>query len=120
MYNQHSPITLLAEYQMREFGLIVDSVASKHFSAPNVPGTQTLYVSDVVKCPMVDRGGLMALVLHPIEDGDEDKYEIFDVISDNPWTPCHYMHNVQAYQVTTSSITTSIIQDFCFHYNSVF
>ena len=58
VYNQHSPITLLAEYQMREFGLIVDSVATKHYTAPNVPGTQTLYVSDIVKCPMVDRGVL--------------------------------------------------------------
>ena len=58
VYNQHSSITLLAEYQMREFGLIVDSVATKHYSAPNVLGTQTLYVSDVVKCPMVDRGVL--------------------------------------------------------------
>ena len=99
---------------MREFGLIVDSVATKHYSAPNVPGTQTLYVSDIVKVPMVDRGGLMALVLHPVEDGDADKYEIFDVTSDQPWTPCHYMHNVQAYQVSTPSVTTSIIQDIPF------
>ena len=55
IYNKNSPITLLSEYQMREHGLVVDSVASKHFSAPGTPGTQTLYVSDVVKCPLVDR-----------------------------------------------------------------
>jgi hypothetical protein len=110
VYNQHSLITLLAEYQMQEFGLIVDSVATKHNSAPNVPGTQTLYVSDVVRCPLVDRGGLMALVLHPVEDGDEDKYEIFDVTSDYPWTPCHYMHNAQACKAT-APLAPSILQD---------
>src|SRR5687768_16207207 len=99
---------------MREFGLIVDSVDTKHNSASNFPGTQTLYVSDIVKCPLVDRGGLMALVLYPVEDGDEDKYEIFDVTSDSPWTPRHYMYNVQAYQVTTPTTSTSIVQDIPF------
>jgi hypothetical protein len=29
-YNHGSPVTLLSEYQIREFGLIVDSVAAKH------------------------------------------------------------------------------------------
>jgi hypothetical protein len=56
----------------------------------------------------------MALVLYPVEDGDEDKYEIFDVTSDTPWTPRHYMHNEQAYQVSTPSTSTSIVQDIPF------
>ena len=29
-YNEHSPITLLSEYQIREHGLVIDSVAAKH------------------------------------------------------------------------------------------
>ena len=28
-YNAHSPITLLSEYQIREYGLVIDSVAKK-------------------------------------------------------------------------------------------
>ena len=87
VYNKNSPITLLSEYQMREYGLVVDSVASKHLSAPGTPGTQTLYVTDVVRCPLVDRGGLMGVTLYPVEDGDDNKYEIFNVTSDVPWTP---------------------------------
>ena len=72
----------LSEYQMREHGIVVDSVASKHYTAQGVPGTQTLYASDVVRCPLVDRGGLMGITLYPVEDGDEDRYEIFDITSD--------------------------------------
>src|SRR5687767_15080716 len=39
VYNQNSPITLLSEYQVREFGLVVDSVATKHLSTQGTQGT---------------------------------------------------------------------------------
>lgn len=32
VYNQNSTITLLSEYQMREYGIVVDSVATKHLT----------------------------------------------------------------------------------------
>src|SRR5688572_11186954 len=39
----------------------------------------------------------MGLKLLPVEDGDEDKLEIFDITSDVPWTPracvVHPMHS---------------------------
>lgn len=46
VYNQDSIITLLSEYQMREYGIVVGSVASKHLTTNGQRGTQTLYVSD--------------------------------------------------------------------------
>jgi len=39
-YNPNSPITLLSEYQIREYGLVIDSVAKKHKSSHGKQGTQ--------------------------------------------------------------------------------
>ena len=44
-YNHSSPITLLSEYQVREYGLVIDSVAKKHKSAFGNQGTQRFYIS---------------------------------------------------------------------------
>ena len=97
VYNQNSTITLLSEYQIREYGIVVDSVALKHLTTDKRRGTQTLYASDVVKCPLIDRGGLMGLKLYPYEEGDEDKYEIFNITSDEPWKPRSYQNGNKAY-----------------------
>jgi len=111
VYNQDSPTTLLSEYQIRDFGLAVDSVASKHLSAQGIHGTQTLSVSDIVKCPLVDRGGVMGITLYPIEDGDENRYDIFDITSKVPWKPKSSMTESRIYSVTTSSISKSATQE---------
>ena len=38
-YNPLSPITVLSEYQIREYGLVIDSVAKKHRSSTEKHGT---------------------------------------------------------------------------------
>ena len=81
VYNKNSTITLLSEYQLREHGIVVDSVAKKHLSIGGIYGTQTLYASEGKECPLIDRGGIMGIQVYPIEDGDEDKYDIIDVTS---------------------------------------
>ena len=40
-YNKHSPVTLLSEYQIREYGLVIDSVATKHKSTHGKNRTQS-------------------------------------------------------------------------------
>ena len=97
VYNQNSTITLLSEYQIREYGIVVDSVASKHLTTEGRRGTQTLYASSEVRCPLTDRGGLMGLKLYPFEEGDEDKYEIFTLTSDDPWRPRAFQDGNKAY-----------------------
>ena len=52
-----SPITLLSEYQIREYGLIIDSVAKKHCSSNGNNGTQRFHVNDCVYVNFDDRGG---------------------------------------------------------------
>ena len=78
-YNPSSPITLLSEYQIREYGLIIDSFAKKHFSGPNVKGKQLFQVNPWVHINFEDRGGLMGFDILPIEKGDEDRYDIITI-----------------------------------------
>ena len=44
-YNKNCPITLLSEYQIREYGLIIDSVARKHKTSYGQYGTQRFEVN---------------------------------------------------------------------------
>ena len=55
-YNPQSPITLLSEYQIREYGLVVDSVARKHKSAHGKSGTQSFHLDNGVYINFKDRG----------------------------------------------------------------
>lgn len=95
--SQNSVITLLSEYQIRKYGILVDSVASKHLTTNGQKGTQTLYASNEVKCPLNDRRGLMGLKLYPYEEGVEDRYEIFTITSDEPLRPRSYQDRKTAY-----------------------
>ncbi len=87
LYNPHSPITLLSEYQIREYGLVIDSVARKHKSAYGKQGSQCFYLNSWVFIDFKDRGGLMGFEILPIEDGDQDKYDVITITSPARWAP---------------------------------
>ena len=74
--NKNSPITLISEYQVREYDLIINSVAKKHWSSNGTYGTQLFQVSADVSIKFEDKGGLMGFELLPIEPGDEEIYEM--------------------------------------------
>ena len=86
-YNSQSPITLLSEYQIREYGLVIDSVAKKHMSSHGKRGTQRLEANSWVHIDFEDRGGLMGFEILPIEKGDEDKYDIITITNPERWNP---------------------------------
>ena len=104
---------MLSEYQVREYGIVVDSVATKHLTTDGRQGTQTLYASSLVKCPLIDRGGLMGLRLYPFEEGDIDKYEIFTITSDEPWKPRSFQYgkSINLAQNRTKIKPTKVIQN---------
>jgi hypothetical protein len=56
----------------------------------------------------------MGLVLYPVEDGDEDKYEIFDVTSDSPWTPRTFSRDSRIFNVKTPNPSTPLVLDIPF------
>ena len=80
-YNSKSPITLLSEYQIREHGLVIDSVAKKHMSSHGKRGTQRLELNPRIHIDFEDRGGMMGFEILPFEKGDEYKYDIFTITS---------------------------------------
>ena len=70
VYNKDSPITLLSEYQIRDHGYVIDSVATKHLRAKGEYGTQRLTLSNHVHVPFEDRGGIMGFEILPIDESD--------------------------------------------------
>ena len=89
-YNSNSPITLLSEYQIREYNLVIDSVAKKHKSSYHGHGTQCFHVNSWVYINFEDRGGLMGFEILPIEEGDETKFDIITITSPLRWTPTNF------------------------------
>ena len=55
-YNHGSPITLISEYQVREHGVIIDSVSKRHMTAAFPLGTQQMILSSLLSIPFEDRG----------------------------------------------------------------
>ena len=53
----------------------------------------------------------MGVTLYPVEDGDEDKYEIFNVTSDVPWTPRVFQRDSRIFNTTNPGKPTPILQD---------
>ena len=90
-YNPHSPITLLSEYQIREYGLIIDSVAKKHRSSHGTNGTQLFQLNPWVHINFEDRGGLMGFEILPLEPDDENKYDIITITSPEKWIPHKFL-----------------------------
>ena len=91
-YYGDNPITLLSEYQIRENGYVIDSVAKKHRKSVTEYGTQRLELSEYINIPFEDRGGIMGFEILPIEKEDFDKhgepiYDIFEITGAKQWTP---------------------------------
>jgi hypothetical protein len=85
--NITSPVTLISEYQVREFGLVIDSVASKHRVGETSYGTQRFQLNDYIHIPFEDRGGLMGFEILPYEEGDDRIFEVIQITQSTKWTP---------------------------------
>ena len=85
--NKNSPITLISEYQVREYRLIIDSVAKKHWSGNGTYGTQLFQVSADVHIKFEDKGGLMGFEILPIEPEDEETCDTFTITCPDKWRP---------------------------------
>ena len=54
-FNSESSNILLSEYQIREHGLVIDSVAKKHMSSHGKRGTQRLELNPLLHINLEDR-----------------------------------------------------------------
>ena len=96
-YMADSNVTLLSEYQVRENGLVIDSVSKRHKSVNDTFGTQRMIVSEHLHVPFVDRGGLLGCEILPWTEGDEDLYDIFEITKDIPWKPRRFRDDEECF-----------------------
>ena len=95
-FYENNPITLISEYQVRDFGLECDSVATKHIKHGDIMGTQRLTLSEDLYIPFEDRGGIMGFQVLPITDDDFDElgeplFEVHEITQGAvAWKPGRY------------------------------
>ena len=119
-----SQTTLISEYQVREHGITIDSVAKHHKTAHGTFGNQRMTLSEDVYLPFVDRGGMMGFEILPWEEGDENIYAIFEITGNTPWKPRQFQETedasdknmntkkeMQLAKNTTSTTTATLIPD---------
>ena len=121
VYHQDNPITLLSEYQIREYGYVIDSVATKHKRSSTEAGTQRLALSEYVHIPFEDRGGIMGFEILPITDDDfkddEPLYDVFEVTGAKAWKPARFRQDpeisVDEQQALVQEATQAPTQEDC-------
>ena len=86
--NKSSHVSIISEYQVRDYGLIIDSCSTRHRKAHNKYGSQRFQLNDVIHSKFVDIGALMALEVLPYKEGDDEIYDIIDITEASvPWDP---------------------------------
>jgi len=83
---------LLSEYQVRDYGYVIDSVANKHRKSATEFGTQRLTLSQLVHVPFEDRGGIMGCEIMEITAADFNEhnsplYDVFELTGPKQWQP---------------------------------
>ena len=101
------PFCLLSEYQIRDYGLIVDSTAPQHKGINSDSGKHRIQLSSDVYVPMHNQGGLMGITILPWEQNDEDKYEVFTLTADKPWLPRKQVSTDMDVLIHTTSSTST-------------
>jgi hypothetical protein len=92
VYNSGSRTTLILEFQVRDQGLILDSVSSKHRAhIDGEKGTQAFWLSLDQKLPLTLKGGLMTFAFHKPTWEDMDTLEIINITNEIPWHPVMHL-----------------------------
>ena len=91
VYNAGNPTTLLSEFQMRQYGCIVDSVSNQHLlSFAGTKGTQCLQPTPDITIPFVLNAGLMTFMHRLPTATDLGTLPIIDITADQPWNPANH------------------------------
>ena len=110
-YLAHSPTNLLSEYQIREYGLVIDSCSLNHVisSNPRLTGKQRFEITTDTHVRMEDRGAIMGIPIYHYEDGDDELYPIHEITSKATWIPYRYRIDKISGEISTSSTMDSKI-----------
>ena len=63
-----------------------------------------MVVSPDLHVPFVDRGGLMGFEVLPWKEGDEERFEVFTITSDEKWVPRRYIDKSDIEKVVFTSV----------------
>src|SRR5210317_834891 len=85
-YIKDNPVTLISEIQVQQKGIAIDSTAMIHCTPQGTPGTQGMILNDVLKISFTNCGGIMGFKILPFKKGDQDRYEINQITSEQLWT----------------------------------
>jgi hypothetical protein len=107
----HSPTALLSEYQIREYGKVIDLCAENHVvsSNPRLMGRQRLDVNDNVHIPMEDRGAIMGIHILQYEENDDHRYPIHEITSKATWVPFRYQNSHISEDTSTTTVMSGSI-----------
>ena len=88
----HSSITLLSEFQLHQYGLVIDSVSKRHVLSTNpfLYGTQRIYLPNKMEIDMSNRRGIMVIPQFDYMPGDDETLEIIEITSKEQWVPQRY------------------------------
>jgi Reverse transcriptase (RNA-dependent DNA polymerase) len=91
-FNPESRVTLLSEYQVREFGCVIDSVSKSHKTAHkgNQYGSQSFMPTEDVTIQLHSKAALMTFPISMPTEMDLLSMDIIDITSDDPWVPHTY------------------------------
>ena len=109
VYNPDSSVSLVSEYQVRDYGCVVDSISKNHrASISGYKGTQSFYPRDDFPIPLKLMKGLMGC--HICEPSKEDLTQLEQIIItvDSPWRPWLYSDDNEDTFVSQSEQTASI------------
>jgi hypothetical protein len=88
VYNAGSKITLISEFQVRDHGLIIDSISTKHMiNLDGNTGTQSFWVSPEQRLPLRLKGGLMTFTYTKPSWEDMEKLDVIEITNEMPWHP---------------------------------
>ena len=79
-------VSLLSEYQAREFGTVINSVALRHLPH-GTEHAQTLSLSEGVYIPFQVRQALMTLTVRPPTESELRDVYFHDLTAETPWKP---------------------------------
>ena len=111
-YLANSDTTLISEFQVREYGKILDSCSRTHIasSEPLLYGKQRFEVTTDDHIPLENLGAIMAFEILPYNDGDDRKYPIIEINSKEIWVPKRYRSVCDNDMDTTSTSPIALAQ----------
>ncbi len=94
VYNAGSRTTLISEFQVRDHGLVLDSICTRHrANVEGEKGTQSFWLSDNQCLLLKLKSGLMTFTFRKPSWEEMSTLEVIDITTEIPWHPVIHSDN---------------------------